>query len=260
MSKEPQDELLVDRDDAVLRVTFHRPATLNSLTLPMLVKAGEIVDDAGHDPAIRAIVITGAGRAFSTGADLGEVRTTTRKTDTIDAANAMTMAIRRAPKPVIAAVNGPVAGVGCSFVLAADYAVAAESAYFMLAFTGIGLMPDGGATDLLPAAIGRARALRMALLAERIPAGQALGWGLIAETVPDAEFPSRVETLAARLATGPTLSYAKTKFAINANTLDRLPEAFEIERVGQTRLFDTKDFAEGLDAFKHRRPPLFAGA
>lgn len=259
MTTQPDDDILVERHGAVMRVIFNRPRSLNAFTARMLDGAADAVERGGIDPGVRVIVLTGAGRAFSAGADLALEGDDEPGTDTIDAANRLTMAIRRAPKPVVAVINGPAVGVGCSVAVAADLAVAKESSYFLLAFANIGLMPDGGATALVPAAIGRARALRMAMLAERIPAPRALEWGLIAHVVTDDDFDAEVERLITRLAEGPTVSYAKTKQAINANVLAHLPGALETEREGQVALFQSKDFTEGVASFRDKRTPCFTG-
>lgn len=256
MPSEP--EVLVHRTEAILRITFNRPAALNALTTEMLSTTAAAVEACAGDPAVRAVVVTGAGRAFSSGADLSAA-TNGPGVGTIDAANRLTIALRDTPKPIVAAVNGPAAGVGCSLALACDLTVAAQSAYFLLAFANIGLMPDGGATALVPAAVGRARANSMALLAERISASQALEWGLITEVVADDAFPAEVDALANRLASGPTAAYAAIKHAINQSTLARLPAALDTERAGQGALFDTADFAEGVAAFHAKRPPRFVG-
>ncbi|HVV12676.1 enoyl-CoA hydratase [Amycolatopsis sp.] len=254
-------DLLTIRENKILRVVLNRPDSLNALTTGLLEQIAEAIEAAGADPDIRVIVLSGAGRAFSAGADLavGGRLDEGPDTATIDAANRVTRAIRQVPKPVLAAVNGPAVGVGCSFALAADLTVARESAYFLLAFANVGLMPDGGATALLPAAIGRALATRMAMLAERVPARTAADWGLISHVTPDADFESEVDGLAAKLAAGPTAAFARTKQAFNVTALAQLDEALATERKGQSELFETDDFAEGVAAFQQKRKPGFTG-
>ncbi|MEZ0075379.1 enoyl-CoA hydratase [Planotetraspora sp. GP83] len=256
-----RSDLLVERLDPVLRVTFNRPDTLNALTPEMLHAAADAVEAGGGDPDLRAVVITGAGRAFSSGADLSVRADPSYKggSGTLDGVNRLVRALREVPKPVLAAVNGPAVGGGCSVALAADVILARESAYFLLAFANVGLMPDGGASVLVPNAIGRARAARIAMLAERVPAPLAADWGLITHVVPDETFDSEVEQLAARLAQGPTVAYAQTKHALNAATLGQLEQAFAIEMAGQTMLTGTADFAEGVAAFLQKRKPGFSG-
>jgi enoyl-CoA hydratase/carnithine racemase len=256
-----QSDLLVERNGPVLRVTFNRPHTLNAFTPQMLTTASEVVETAGDDPDMRVVVITGAGRAFSSGADLSARADPDYQGGPaiLEGVNRLVRVLRTVPKPVVAAVNGPAAGGGCSVSLAADFIVARESAYFLLAFANVGLMPDGGATALVPAAIGRARATRMAMLAERITAPLAVEWGLITQAVPDDAFDSSVDRLTTRLAQGATAAYAETKRAFNAAILSQLDQAFALETAGQSVLTGTADFAEGLAAFLHRRAPEFSG-
>lgn len=250
--------LLVVREGNVLRLTFDKPDRLNALTADMIHAASDAVDAAAGE-GTRVIVLTGSGRAFSSGADVGPDGAAPGF-DTLDAANRFTLALTSSPLPVIAAVNGIAAGVGCSFALAADITVARESAAFMLAFTKIGLMPDGGASLLVPAAVGRARAARMALLAEKVSATQAADWGLIAEVVADDAFEARIEELVEQLAAGAPLAYAATKRVLRAATLADLPAILDAERAGQGPLLESADFAEGIAAFQEKRPARFTGA
>ena len=244
------------RADGILRITFDRPESLNAFTDEMITEVSDLIEARGHDDDVRVVVLTGAGPAFSSGADIRELNAAY---ETLDNANRLIRAIRQVPKPVVAAVNGPAAGVGCSIALAADLIVATESAYFLLAFAGIGLMPDGGSTALVPAAVGRARAVRMAMMGERIGARTAEEWGLITHAVGDEQFQDTVDGLVTRLANGPTAAYAQTKRAFNATVLAQLETALEIEREGQVALFETADFAEGAAAFTEKRPPRFLG-
>jgi 2-(1,2-epoxy-1,2-dihydrophenyl)acetyl-CoA isomerase len=162
-------------------------------------------------------------------------------------------------KPVVAAVNGPAVGIGCSFALVCDLVVAAESAYFLLAFVNIGLVPDGGSSLLIPARAGFARASEMALLGERVPAAQALEWGLVNRVVPDAELTGEVEALAARLAAGPTRSYAGAKRQLNASVFGILDDQLALEAEVQQEAAGTDDFVEGVSAFVAKRQARFAG-
>ena len=250
--------LRIVRDAGVLRLTFDRPERLNSLTAELIHEAADAVDAAAGD-GTRVIVLTGAGRAFSSGADVGPDGSPPGM-DTLQAANRLVTSLTGVPVPVVAAVNGIAAGVGCSFALAADIAIAAESAGFMLAFTRIGLMPDGGATHLVPAAVGRARAMRMALLAEKVSAATAVEWGLVADVVPDDDFAAYIEGLVGQLAAGPPLAYAATKAAVNAASLDQLQQALSREAVGQEPLLGSADFAEGMAAFQEKRAATFTGS
>lgn len=263
---EQQGRVLVEVSDGVLRVTINRPDALNAVTTQMLwdLEAAFVAHE--RDDSIRVAMLTGAGRGFCSGADIGGGKPTdngapeeTASAATLDAANALVAAIRRFPRPVVAVTRGPVAGVGVSLAISCDLVVAADTAFFLLAFAGIGLMPDGGATALVAASIGRARAMRMALLGERVPAPQALEWGLISHIAPADELDEASEALVTTLAAGPSLGYRATKDAINDATLTELDAAFRRERQGQGDLLLSRDFAEGAAAFGERRRPVFEG-
>jgi len=252
--------------EGVARMVLNRPEALNAWTKQLGEELNAALDHAAEDPDVRAIVLTGAGRAFSSGADLkagGElggngvpdVLTLLRTVY-----NPLILRVRTVPKPVIAAVNGPAAGIGCSLALASDLIVAADSAYFLLAFVNIGLGLDGGASLTLPARVGHARALEMAYLGERIPAAQALSWGMINQVVPAAELEDAVSALATRLAVGPPGSYATIKRTINDWAYDGFDELLELEAVLQQERAESADFAEGVLAFTEKRPSQFTGA
>ncbi|MDG4666115.1 enoyl-CoA hydratase [Mycobacterium sp. 236(2023)] len=255
-------DLTVSLDDGVLSVTLNRPDSLNSLTAPMLKTYADTLERAATDPRVRIVRIGGAGRGFSSGAGISEEDHANpgaagTPADVLDAANRCIRATVALPQPAVAVVHGAAAGVGASLALACDVVLASEKAFFMLAFTKIGLMPDGGASALIAAAAGRIRAMRMALLAERISANEAYGWGLVSAVYPADEFDAEVDKVIGTLVSGPAIALRKTKDAINAATLTELEGALEREKTGQLQLLDSHDFREGTKAFQQRRPAKF---
>jgi 2-(1,2-epoxy-1,2-dihydrophenyl)acetyl-CoA isomerase len=245
---------------------LNRPERLNAWSNQFSLDLLAAITAAKDDPAIRALVITGAGRAFSSGADLKEV---TERADgqTIDVYERLTeryhpiiRGLRLMPKPVVAAVNGPAAGIGLSLALACDLVVAAESAFFQLAFVNIGLVPDGGSSLFVPSRVGFARAAELAMLGERLDARTALGWGLINRVWPDEEFPAQTRALLDRLASGATRSYAGTKRQLNRWLYERMDDQLEFEARIQQEMGASGDFAEGVAAFVEKRAPRFTGA
>ena len=258
MSSGPDLEVRVD--DGVLWLTMNRPEVFNAMSGEMADEVAELAEEAVGRDDVRVVVITGTGPAFSTGADISGVDAIEHfDVSAMDRANRIIRAIVHLDKPVVAAVNGVAAGVGCSAALAADIVVAKESASFLLAFARVGLMPDGGASATVAASIGRARAMRMGLLAEPITAREAYDAGLVTHVTSDDDFDETVATLVRRLAAGPPLALAATKRAINAATLTELNGALERERTGQVVLMRTADAAEGMRAFSERRKPVFRG-
>jgi 2-(1,2-epoxy-1,2-dihydrophenyl)acetyl-CoA isomerase len=252
------------RSGAAAKIELNRPERLNAWNEQFSLDLLAAVNACAGDPEIRAVLITGAGRAFSSGADLRDGRED--QAGAPDVLSRLTgryhpilVAIRRMPKPVVSAVNGPAAGIGLSLALVCDLVAAAESAYFLLAFVNIGLVPDGGSSLLVPSRVGFARAAEMAMLGERIGARQALDWGLINRVWPDEEFTAQADELVARLADGPTRSYAGIKRQLNRWLYDRMDDQLEFEAHVQQEMAGSADFAEGVLAFAERRPARFCG-
>ncbi|CAN5707903.1 enoyl-CoA hydratase [soil metagenome] len=260
---EATDDLLVQVRDGALWLTMNRPDALNAMNAPMNLGLTAELQGAVAREDVRVVVITGAGAAFSAGADIGGADAHERfDVRAMDATSALIRSIVSCPKPVLAAVNGIAAGVGCSVALAADIIVASDSAAFLLAFARIGFMPDGGSSATVAAAIGRPRAMRMGLLAEPLSAAEAYAAGLVTHLAPAAEYDALVATLVRRLVAGAPLAQTATKRAINDATLTGpwgLDPALERERTGQTVLMHTADVAEGMRAFSEQRKPVFRG-
>jgi 2-(1,2-epoxy-1,2-dihydrophenyl)acetyl-CoA isomerase len=257
----------VDRRGSAARIQLNRPERLNAWNRQFGLDLREAVEAVAGDDDVRAVLITGAGRGFSSGADLTEFgddltpegRPNVYKTLT-ERYHPIITGIRRMPKPVVAGVNGPAVGIGCSLALACDLIVAAESAYFLLAFVNIGLVPDGGSSVFIPTRVGHARATEMAMLGERVSAHQAREWGLINAVHVDEALPAEADALVDRLAGGPTKSYAGTKRQLNAWLFDRMDEQLQLEATIQQEMANSGDFAEGVAAFAAKRSAKFTGA
>jgi 2-(1,2-epoxy-1,2-dihydrophenyl)acetyl-CoA isomerase len=252
-------------DGTAARILLNRPDALNAWNEQFGNDLRDAVSTVAGDDAIRAVLITGAGRGFSSGADLKEQRGADDgglpdlSARLKEIYHPIITDLREMPKPVVSAVNGPAVGIGCSLALAADLVVAAESAYFLLAFVNIGLVPDGGSTAFIPARVGYARAAEMAMLGERVPAEQALDWGLINRVVPDADLEAEASALLARLANGPTRSYAGSKRLLNRRLYADLAGQLEAEAEAQKGQGHSADFIEGVMAFVEKREPKFTG-
>ncbi len=258
-------KLKYELEDGVALITLNDPSTLNSMDAGMADDMRALVERAGSEA--RCLVLTGEGRAFCSGANLAPP--TERVTDSsgrVDAGerlekhfNPLARALRNLPIPFVTAVNGLAAGVGASYALMGDLIVAGESAYFLQAFRRIGLVPDGGATYMLPRMVGRARAMEMMLLGEKLPAAKALEWGLINRCVLDADVLTTAKALALELAKGPA-SLGMIRNLV-WDSLDATYERqLEAERDGQRRAGRTNDFIEGVTAFLQKRPANFKGS
>jgi 2-(1,2-epoxy-1,2-dihydrophenyl)acetyl-CoA isomerase len=261
------ETIIWEQAGAVGRLTLNRPESLNAWTPQLGLELKTIIERDAADESVRAVLITGAGRGFSSGADLKagfDPHPDDGMPDVYkelhDVYHPAILGVRRLEKPVVAAVNGPAVGIGCSLALACDLTMACESSFFGLAFVNIGLMPDGGSTAFVPPAVGHARAFQMAMLGERIPAAQALEWGLVNWVHPDDRLMDEANALVERLAAGPTRSYAASKRALNRFIYGDLDAQLELEAELQHALGRSHDFLEGAAAFVEKRAPAFTGA
>ncbi|MGE0830763.1 MAG: enoyl-CoA hydratase/isomerase, partial [Hyphomonadaceae bacterium] len=250
------------RDGDVAIITLNDPGTLNSMDETMANGLGDAITQAGREA--RAAVITGEGRAFCSGANLTPGGSL--KGGKMDAGeslervfNPLMTRLRDMPIPFVTAVNGAAAGVGCSVGIVGDLVIAGESAYFLQAFRRIGLVPDGGSSYMLPRAIGRARAMEMMLMGDKIPAKTALDWGLVNRVVPDAEVMSTALGLAQELARGPR-SLALIRKLVWGSLDNEFANQLKMERELQREAGNTSDFVEGVAAFRDKRPAKFTGA
>ena len=257
--------ILTDLDGGLLTVTLNRPGKLNAFTEPMHLALRAAVQRAHDEPAIRAVLLTGAGRGFCAGQDLGD-RDPRRMDGPPDLGhtletfyNPTLRLIRSLPKPVVAAVNGVAAGAGASLALTCDIVLAARSARFVLSFAKVGLTPDAGSSWLVTRLVGEARAKGLALTAEPVPAETAEGWGLIWRAVDDDALTGEARALALRLAAGPTLGLGLTKLSIQAAATNAHDAQLDHERDAQRVAGRSADYAEGVAAFLDKRQPEFRG-
>lgn len=252
-------------DTGTARLTLNRPDRLNSFTVEMHREVAEALERVEHDDRIRALLVTGAGRGFCAGQDLGD-RSVVPGETAVDLGesleNRYNPLVRRLvalPKPVVCAVNGVAAGAGANIALAADIVLAARSAKFIQSFSALGLVPDSGGTWILPRLVGQARALGLALTGEPISADQAESWGLIWRAVDDGKLMEETERLTQKLASGPTKGLAAIKRAIRQSWRASLDEQLDRERDLQRELGYSGDFREGVTAFGEKRKPNFSG-
>ena len=254
-----------DVADGVARLTLNRPDRLNSFNTMMHLEVRAALSSIADGSKARVLVLTGAGRGFCAGQDLGD-RAVAPGGTAVDLGESiernykpLVMTLRNLPMPVIAAVNGVAAGAGANIALACDLVVAARSASFVQAFAKLGLVPDSGGTWFLPRLVGTARAMGLAFLGEKLSAEQAAQWGLIWRCVDDAEFAPAVDALARQLAAAPTRGLARTKQAIYESWGRSLEEQLDAERDLQRELGHTADYVEGVAAFGEKRAPVFTG-
>ncbi len=259
------ETVLFDVEAGVAQLTLNRPDRLNSFTMIMHGEVAEALASAADDPAVRAVLLTGAGRGFCAGQDLTDRAVAPGGTpidlgDTVERFYApLIRRLATIPKPVVCAVNGVAAGAGANIALACDVVVAARSAKFIQSFANIGLIPDSGGTWVLPRLVGQARALGLALTGEPLSAETAESWGLIWRCVDDDALIAEAQALAARLANGPTRGLAETKRLIRASWVQSLDAELDIERDAMRMLGNSADYQEGVAAFTAKRPAVFTG-
>lgn len=256
--------ILLAKADGLATITLNAPERLNAVSRKMIAELKDCWEELAADASVRAVMLTGAGRGFCAGADLADPDRAASATADSGAAlekyfNPVIRLMRSIPKPVVSAVNGVAAGVGMSFALASDIAIAGKSASFLQAFARIGLLPDGGSTWFLPRLAGDQRARALAMLAPQIPAEKAKEWGLIWDVVEDAELMPKATEIALQLASGPTLALARIKEALNQSSGNDLSAQLDLERDAQRELGRSEDFKEGVAAFLAKRKANFKG-
>ena len=256
--------ILLAKADGLATITLNAPERLNAVSRKMIAELKDCWEELAADTSVRAVLLTGAGRGFCAGADLADPDREASATADSGAAlekyfNPVIRLMRTIPKPVVSAVNGVAAGVGMSFALASDIAIAGKSASFLQAFARIGLLPDGGSTWFLPRLAGDQRARALAMLAPQIPAEKAKDWGLIWDVVEDAELMPKATEIALKLASGPTLALARIKEALNQSSGNDLGAQLDVERDAQRELGRSADFKEGVAAFLAKRKANFQG-
>jgi 2-(1,2-epoxy-1,2-dihydrophenyl)acetyl-CoA isomerase len=259
------EHIMFEQSSGVVRITLNRPASLNALNIAMVGELIQAIDRVRDEGTGRVVLLTGAGRAFSSGADLGGGMSGDAG-GSVDAGavlethfNPLLERLVRLQVPLVTVVNGVAAGAGCSLALVGDIVLAARTAYFLQAFVNIGLVPDVGSTWMLPRLIGKARAQAMMMLGERISAQQAEQWGMIYKAIDDAALADESAALTARLAAGPTRAYALIRSGIRESMQCSLTESLAIERRNQLQAGRTADFREGVAAFRDKRPARFKG-
>ena len=258
--------ILFEVADGVARLTLNRPEKLNSFTVAMHLEVRDALEKVKADTSVRVLVLTGAGRGFCAGQDLGDRAVAPGGTavdlgDSVEKFYApLVLSLRNLPVPVICAINGVAAGAGANLALAADIVIAARSATIIEPFCRLGLIPDTGGTYFLPRLIGTARAMGMAMLGEKLTAEKAESWGLIWKCVDDAALAGEVDALARHFATAPTRGLARTKEAIYASPANTLEQQLMLERDFMRELGNTRDYREGVSAFTEKRAPRFEGA
>ncbi len=259
----PEPTVLHDRRDGYAVLTLNRPHRLNAFTEVVHAHLKAALEACADEADCRAVILTGAGRAFCAGQDLADGDPTIDFSDpdlglTLETYyNPLIRLMRAMDKPIVAAVNGPAVGAGANIALSCDIVLAARSAYFQQVFTNIGLIPDAGGTWWLTRHLGEARAKGLALTAERLPAEKAEAWGLIWKAVDDAALMGEAEALAKRLADGPARAYALTKQAIQLASVNSLDEQLDAERELQRKAGRSDDFKEGVAAFLEKRPAVY---